>query len=400
MKNYSVLDFLEEKKEEAKKDTVQDKDIKDRKGSQPKKYYKGLAKSTKEKRATHFKKGAEMSDDDPRAYKKAPGDARAKTKESEYTKKYKEKFEEQTIEEGVYDPSIFKAVFMAGGPGSGKSYVSNIVTAGLGMKVVNSDDVFEIFLKKAGMTTTPEDIFSDKGQEIRGNAKNITGKKMQLYIQGRLGLLIDGTGKDYENIKKKADRLRDIGYDTYMVFVNTSLEIAQERNANRSRKLDPKEVEKMWRSVQENIGKFQKYFGARNMIIVDNNSSDEKYLTDVYKQVKKLIQKPVQNRLAKNWISTELENKKNKMRKEEVENDSDILLENPDKSLKKKAEKSGIAFSILKQVYNRGVAAWRTGHRPGTTPEQWGHARVNSFIVGGKTRTTADADLWKKHKGK
>ena len=54
----------------------------------------------------------------------------------------------------------------------------------------------------------------------------------------------------------------------------------------------------------------------------------------------------------------------------------------------------------MKQVYKRGVAAWRTGHKSGTTPEQWGHARVNSFISGGKTRTTGDADLWKKHKGK
>jgi hypothetical protein len=71
-----------------------------------------------------------------------------------------------------------------------------------------------------------------------------------------------------------------------------------------------------------------------------------------------------------------------------------------DKSLQKKADASGISVTILKQVYKRGVAAWKTGHRPGTTPEQWGHARVNSFISGGKTRTTADADLWKKHKGK
>lgn len=71
-----------------------------------------------------------------------------------------------------------------------------------------------------------------------------------------------------------------------------------------------------------------------------------------------------------------------------------------DTSLEKKSEASGVSLDILKQVYKRGVAAWRTGHRPGTTPEQWGHARVNSFLSGGKTRTTADADLWKKHKGK
>jgi len=73
---------------------------------------------------------------------------------------------------------------------------------------------------------------------------------------------------------------------------------------------------------------------------------------------------------------------------------------NSDTALEKKAEQTGIAKSILKQVYDRGVAAWRTGHRPGTTPEQWGYARVNSFATGGKTRTTADADLWKKHTGK
>jgi len=64
--------------------------------------------------------------------------------------------------------------------------------------------------------------------------------------------------------------------------------------------------------------------------------------------------------------------------------------------LVKKAEKSGISYGILKQVYNRGMAAWKTGHRPGTTPQQWAFARVNSFLTGGKTRTTADADLWAK----
>ena len=92
----------------------------------------------------------------------------------------------------------------------------------------------------------------------------------------------------------------------------------------------------------------------------------------------------------------------NKMKKKfpDLYKESQMIDEDADKSLAKKADASGISVSILKQVYKRGVAAWRTGHRPGTTPEQWGHARVNSFITGGKTRTTADADLWKKHKGK
>lgn len=78
---------------------------------------------------------------------------------------------------------------------------------------------------------------------------------------------------------------------------------------------------------------------------------------------------------------------------------SELVTEDVKAGLQKKADKSGISYSILKKVYDRGVAAWKSGHRPGTTPSQWGYARVNSFITGGKTRTTADADLWKQHKG-
>ena len=73
---------------------------------------------------------------------------------------------------------------------------------------------------------------------------------------------------------------------------------------------------------------------------------------------------------------------------------------NSEKAIKNKSEETGIAYGILKQVYNRGMAAWKSGHRPGTTPHQWALARINSFATGGKTRYTADADLWKKHKNK
>jgi beta-glucosidase-like glycosyl hydrolase len=76
------------------------------------------------------------------------------------------------------------------------------------------------------------------------------------------------------------------------------------------------------------------------------------------------------------------------------------IFESSNEGLKKKAEQTGISYGILKKVFDRGVAAWRTGHRPGTTPAQWGYSRVNSFATGGKTRQTADADLWTKHKGK
>ena len=77
----------------------------------------------------------------------------------------------------------------------------------------------------------------------------------------------------------------------------------------------------------------------------------------------------------------------------------DVQLDEKIKGLENKSKKSGIAYGILKKVYDRGMEAWRSGHRPGATQHQWAFARVNSFITGGKTRTTADKDLWAQHKG-
>ena len=81
------------------------------------------------------------------------------------------------------------------------------------------------------------------------------------------------------------------------------------------------------------------------------------------------------------------------------DDDQESLEEKMLAGLKKKSEESGISYAILKKVFDRGLAAWKVGHRPGTTPQQWAYARVNSFIVGGPTQKIYDNDLWKKHKG-
>jgi len=138
------------------------------------------------------------------------------------------------LQEGVYDPNIFKAIFLAGGPGSGKSYVVRRTTGGLGMKIVNSDDVYEKMLKDVGLDTTPEDIYSDLGQDTRVKAKKTVKTMQSNYIEGRLGHIIDGTGKDYDKISKQVSMLKGLGYDCYMIFVNTSLDTAQERNADQN----------------------------------------------------------------------------------------------------------------------------------------------------------------------
>jgi len=452
---------------------AQDRDIKDRKGTQPAKYHKGLAPSTKSARDAQFKKQAKMDDDNPKAYKPAPGDKEAKTKPSKYTKRYhqmfgkdnkvkldarfrafrssmienqveriknshkrekellkkqhddeirdakiralqredleildwidvlsndisesvdldeakaskalkdkaeksgisygilkkvfdrgvaawrtghrpgttpqqwgfarvnsyitkgktyhttdkdlredtkkfatadKKKYKETNkknapspLDEGVNDPGIFKAVFLAGGPGSGKSFiVGKTALTTFGLRLINSDDAFEQSLKKAGLKTTPKDIFSPKGQEIRVSAKALTAKKMQLAMNGRLGLVVDGTGKDYDRIAKQAAQLRGMGYETAMVFVNTDLETAQARNAKRARTLPAKEVETMWKDVQKNIGKFQNFFG-RNMFIVDNSDGAnwEGAVQSTYKKIGAWTKAPIKNPVALKWI--------------------------------------------------------------------------------------------------
>lgn len=217
----------------------------------------------------------------------------------------------QELQEGVYDPNIFKAIFMAGGPGSGKSYVAKRTTGGMGMKMVNSDDIYEKMLNDAGLDTTPEDIYSDQGQQIRGRAKGVTSRMKGNFLEGRLGLIIDGTGKDYDKIAKQVQSLKALGYECYMIFVNTSIDTALEQNRKRKRTLPDGEVKDMWNAVQNNIGKFQRLFGSANFIVVDNNMAGEDVFEKVWKRCMVLIRKKVTNRIAKSWIAKELA-KKNK----------------------------------------------------------------------------------------
>jgi len=214
------------------------------------------------------------------------------------------------LKEGLYDPGIFKAFFLAGGPGSGKTYVTNKVMGGMGLKNVNSDRAFEMGLKKAGLSLKMPEDEAKKRDPIRLRAKELTGKALENYIQGRLGLVVDSTGRDYESIARPVSLLKQMGYDCYMVFVNTSLEVAMVRNTERERTVPPEIVKNNWNTVQQNIGKFQRLFGQQKMIIIDNNKADEKIITNVYKQVAKFVKKPVDNHIAKQWIRKETDKRK------------------------------------------------------------------------------------------
>lgn len=216
---------------------------------------------------------------------------------------------EQLFSEGVYDPNIFKAIFLAGGPGSGKSYVAGKTIRGQGLKTVNSDDAFEILIKKAGLSLQMPDKEADIRDPIRDKAKRITSRRQDNYIDGRLGLIIDGTGRDYDKISRQSNDLKQLGYDTYMIFVNTSLDVALERNASRGRKVPEPIVTKSWKQVQNNIGKFSLHF-RQGFIVVDNNDAKEDMFREVSKRIKGLLRKPVKNGRAKQWIKHQLDLKR------------------------------------------------------------------------------------------
>ena len=216
----------------------------------------------------------------------------------------------QYIQEGVNDPAIFKAVFLAGGPGSGKSFiVGKTGLPQLGFRVVNSDDSFEHMMKKAGLKMDKEDIFSIPGQRIRGAAKSQTDTKQRMYERGRLGLVIDGTGKDVNKIIAQAKKLEKLGYDMKMILVNTDLETAIKRDAQRSRTLGKKKVTEYWKTVQKNIGGLQTVFGKKNFMIVDNSEGKDyqKETLRAYKDIRKFVNKAPENKIAKDWIKREKE---------------------------------------------------------------------------------------------
>ena len=218
------------------------------------------------------------------------------------------------LNEGVYDPGIFKAFFLAGGPGSGKTFVTQSAFSGTGLKVVNSDAAFERGLKKANLSLKMPDEEEYFRNIIRQRAKTTAANILDTYVQGRLGLVIDATGRDLPLIQRQVSMLKNIGYDCYMVFVNTSLDVALERNKKRPRSIPEYIVTKSWEGVQANIGSFQRVFSPNKMLIVDNNRSEKELVSNVLNQASKFIRsrlrtKP-ENGIALSWIKKEIELKR------------------------------------------------------------------------------------------
>jgi dephospho-CoA kinase len=230
---------------------------------------------------------------------------------------------EQILAEGVHDKAIFKAVFLAGGPGSGKDYVLSNTLDGHGMIEINSDKALEYLMDKEALDKTMPDNEAAQRNAVRKKAKDITEIRHRLALQGRNGLIINGTGadpKEYEEIKKKLEKL---GYDTSMIMVNTDDEVSKARNVERGQRggrTVPENIRKQkWEEVQAARAQFGKIF--RNSYIEFDNSEDlrtaspdvvkakKEEMQQIFKQIQKFVNAPPKSEQSKHWIATELSQK-------------------------------------------------------------------------------------------
>ena len=218
-------------------------------------------------------------------------------------------FKEEYLQEGVYDPGIFKAYFLAGGPGSGKSWVTSSAFAGLGLNLIKSDDVLTRYLNKEGLSLKMPEDEQEKRDELRQKAKITTQNRLDLYIQGRLGCIMDGTARDYGKISTQQRLFKFLGYQTIMMFVNTSLDVALERNEKRSRSVPENIVKTNWNKVQSNMGKFQSLFQAKNFYVIDNSNSEKELVTATLNRAASIVRRTMNsphNFIANQWIARQL----------------------------------------------------------------------------------------------
>ena len=396
--------------EEVRK-TKQDKDVEDREGTQPAKYYakgaggKTMKKSTKQSRARHFEKGAKMDDDNPAAYKPAPGDKGAKTKLSKYTKKYRQMYGE--TEESLWANIHKKRERIKRGSGEKMRKV--------GDKGAPTPDQMK---RAKGESVTEEMKCPPATQDVKINTTNR-----------------DATIKNFNygplNVDEPGDYWKDIAK-----YWKTTEEAAKKSVCNNCVAFDvsPRMLECMPGETSDDDGRlgycWMHHFKchsarachtwAKGGPITEDEKSydwqkrakmDERKLTDGEKDKLKSLEKDVSkkdfiDRYGKEEGESIYYATLTKMAKKHAEEMSlkaqdeidEEFLDEKIAGLVKKSDKSGVPYGILKKVYDRGMAAWRTGHRPGTTPQQWAFARVNSFLTGGGARKS-DADLWSKAKG-
>ena len=348
--------------------TKQDSDIKDSPGSEPAKYYakgvgdkKGMSVSTKKARDAHFTKGAKMDDDNPNAYKPAPGDKDKKTKPSQYTKKFKQMYGE--VSEKRIDPAD----------------VDDFAT----------DDDIKAADKNIMMQLR-------KSVSLRGNFPVQFMDKKKVKVSSKIAQAVQSK---YDSMKKASDKEKfqskiSKSYKDLLKALKEQLEVDESLWANihkKRQRIKQGSGEKM-RKIYDKIHQMthpRGYDRILKMYIQMHKQGHRNPAQALGQMVKGVDARDVayyiNGLVKKGKLPSDL------AAKVDFEIDESVNLTEKIAGLVKKSQQTGVPYGILKKSYDRGLAAWKTGHRPGTTPQQWAFARVNSMLTGGK----ADPDLQK-----
>jgi tRNA uridine 5-carbamoylmethylation protein Kti12 len=190
------------------------------------------------------------------------------------------------ILEGPHDPYIHKAIFFAGSPGAGKTYVARkLAGAFQGLKQVNMDNIFKFLMTKKNLSWKMPPEEEPEREKQRQRSKELVTKQQQRYTDGGLGLLIDSTGRSYETVRDINKELEDKGYETTMVFVNTDLQTALRRNKERERTLPDELIHRNFKTITQNLGRFRRLFD--DLHVINNSDDDRDTVDDQIAQVEK-----------------------------------------------------------------------------------------------------------------
>jgi hypothetical protein len=276
------------------------------------------------------------------------------------------------LTEGVHDQSIFKAVFLAGGPGSGKDYVLDNTLAGQGLTEINSDKALEFLMDKEGLDKEMPTSEKDKRDIVRGRAKNMTELRQRLALLGRNGLIINGTGDDAEKIGRIKERLEELGYESSMIMVNTDDEVSKQRNIERGQRggrTVPEEIRKQkWDAVQNSRPEFAKMFGDKYMEF--DNSEDlrnappevvkqkKDEMMELFKNVKEFVTQPPSSEQASLWIAHQMDVKDTLP----VDDEGPEKMPHPESNAAEEARKLGLKYYGFGRYGRDGQVTHRSVH--------------------------------------
>jgi len=195
------------------------------------------------------------------------------------------------ITESINDKGIFKSIWLVGAPGSGKSYTLDKIKLGtIEIKMINIDRFIEYFGKEDPMI-----LVGSSPKHIRSKSQKLTKNQLYLHVNSMLPLAIDGTGAELHTFTRRIGILESLGYDTAAVFINTSLDLALERNAKRQRQVDPQMIIDMFNKIEKNKTVYRAKFGT--YIEIENNgvSLDNKVIEHACKVMANYFNSPVSN---------------------------------------------------------------------------------------------------------